>query len=198
MLELKPARLKTAAGRGEEGFGLGEFGSIRVNAFAILQQLSVVGARFLFLLHLRGRSRSAIKPIEAIGVGAQGNFVFSQRFFRTLQLEQHIGKHFARGQFGFAFAHFILVVGNGAQPSNRIIGVARSVSSPGLHHLVLILESVHKVGPRAFARSFEQFVIMLQRILCGGRIVKMAGSNGAPPVRDELNLGRCAGDGLQR
>ena len=163
---------------------MGQLGAIGADPFAILQQLVVVGARFLFLLDLRGGLRCAVETVEAIGVGAQGNFVFGQRFLRTLQVEQHIGKHFAGGQFGFGFADFVLVVGNGAQLANRIVGVARSVSGPGLHKLVLDLQAVGNVGPRTFARSFQQFVVMLQRILCGGCIVKMASGNGVSPVRD--------------
>jgi hypothetical protein len=38
-----------------------------------------------------------------MGVGAQGNFVFGQRFLETLQVEQHVSKHFAGGQFGFPY-----------------------------------------------------------------------------------------------
>jgi hypothetical protein len=98
--------------------------------------------------------------------------------------KQHVGKHFAGGQFGFGFPHFVLVVGNGAQQLDRIIGIASSVSSPGLDNLELVLQGVRDKGPRTFPRGFEQFVVMLQRVLRGVGIVKMAGGNGASPVRD--------------
>src|SRR5207245_1448824 len=152
----------------------------------IISFVSSVYSMFLisfFFLRIPPPPISTLFPYTTL-FRSQGNFVFGQRFLRTLQVQQHVGKHFAGGQFGFGFADFVLVVGNGAQLSNRIVGVAPSVSGPRLHNLVLVLQAVGEVGPRTFARGFEQFVVMLQRVLCRGGIVKMAGGNGASPVRD--------------
>ena len=77
------------------------------------------------------------------------------------------------------------------------LSVARGVSGPSLHQLVLVLQAVDDVGPRTFARGFEQFVVMLQRVLRGDCVVKMASGNGAPPVGDQLNVRRRASAGLQ-
>ena len=79
-----------------------------------------------------GRTRGSEKAVKTVRGILQGDFVFRERVGRALELEQHVSKHFARGDGERIDALRVLAIGNRAHFLERFVVLAFGEENPNL------------------------------------------------------------------
>ena len=148
-----------------------EFHTIRVRSVAaVFQQLRVVRSGFFRLVRQLGRSTSASQAVEPVGIGLHGLLIFSQRFLWATHFQQHVGEHFACGQFDFAFAFGILSIRDRAQQLQGVVVSSLRKCQPGMRFIVVGAHAIGAIRMLAFSCGVEHGIELIHRILGRGRI----------------------------